>query len=547
MRLRLMTVLAVIPVLIFSNVSLSSARTRAPVGPDMRKASALLAGFAESIPASEIAASERTSPPATGQVTVTKALLLAGDGQVEAVWNLEGRGLHPAGYRVELFHGSKRVGTQTVCGSCTWALFAGPPVANGEQYRAGITPIGPAGRAGTTVMTGSAQPAAFSVSKASANDDALDGVITEVGKRPALRGNRDEAGLAASLADGKLVVGLADNKRYRDNAADIARTRSASRVTVRPMKYSTATLEALSDRIARGAKKLRSRGIRITATSVNVLANKVTVDVVPATAATADVLAAEYGSDTLILRGGQVHTRRASNNPEHQAAPRIPSSFAISWYGGIWVTDSPGTFDCTAGYIAEKDNGDRYLTTAGHCFTVGTPIHDGAGTLIGTVTEALDGRGDEADGALISLNSPDLATNQIIAQAASVWRNVTDEAERFVQGTLVCFSGAASNNQKCAFNASQGNVIFEDGTVQSDASIAYNPLFPVNDYLLIGDSGSPVYRSLERDELRVYGIGNGSAWLEDDDGNIVTGGFYYSFTTNIQEHFGVNALTTPVP
>ncbi|WP_433332410.1 hypothetical protein [Spirillospora sp. CA-294931] len=436
--------------------------------------------------------------------------------------------------------------TQTVCGSCTWALFAGPQVANGERYRAAITPTGMDGRAGGTVETGSARPAALSAS-IPANDDALDRAIEDVGNRPAFRGSPDQAGLAVSMADGKLIVGLADNQRYTAHAADIARTGSAAQVTVRPMKYSTATLQALSDRIAREARELRSGGIRVTSTSVNVLANKVTVEAIPATAATVDALAAEYGPDTLIVRGGQVHTRQAGNNPEGQPAPRIPSSLDMSWYGGIWVGDVPGSGDCTAGYIAVKKTGERYLTTAGHCYTVGTLVFDGAGTQIGRVTEALDGHGDEADGALISLNSPDLATNQIIAQATSVWRNVTDEAERFVPGTRVCFSGAESNQQKCAFNANQGEIIFDDGTVQHDVSIAYNPQFPVDDYAPQGDSGAAVYRSLERDELRVYGITNGSAWYEDDDGTILTGGFYYSFTTNIQEHFGVTALTTPVP
>ncbi|WP_205717882.1 chymotrypsin family serine protease [Actinomadura soli] len=398
--------------LLISGVPPSAAQTPPTANPDTRQASTLLAGFAASIRARDAAAPGKSLPPATSQATVTKATLLPGDRQVEAVWNLDARSTRPASYRVELFHGSKRVTTQTVCGSCTWALFPGPAVVNGERYRAGITPIGPDDRAGDTVVTGSAQPATLPVSKTSTlpNDDALDRAIEEVGKRPALRESRDEAGLAVSLADGKLVAGFVDNEQYKEHAADLARARSAPLVQVRPMKYSTATLEALSDRIAHEAHKLRSRGIRITATSVNVLANKVTVDVLPATAAMANVLAAEYGSDTLILRGNRARTRQSSNNPEWQPAPRIPSSFDISYYGGIWVSGASG--DCTAGYVAKKENGELYLTTAGHCYTVGTPVSDGAGSPIGRVTEALDGKGDEADGALVSIDSPEWATNQ---------------------------------------------------------------------------------------------------------------------------------------
>jgi hypothetical protein len=190
---------------------------------------------------------------------------------------------------------------------------------------------------------------------------------------------------------------------------------------------------------------------------------------------------------------------------------------------------------------------DLYLTTAGHCFPIGTTVSDGAGRPIGTVVDALDGHNTDADAEIISLPFSALATNQIIAQAISIWRNVTDEARTFVEGTPVCFSGQTSNGQKCALNAEIGNIIFPDGSVHHDAAIAFNPFIHVDDYSLSGDSGSAVYRSLSNNSLRVYGINDGSTYIEDQNGTIEAGGFYYTFDTHLHNDFGVSALTTPVP
>ncbi|WUI03924.1 S1 family peptidase [Spirillospora sp. NBC_00431] len=475
--------------------------------------------------------------------TVQKPVLLSGDREVQAVWNTAPRSGAPAAYKVELFHGATRTAEQIVCGDCTWATF--PGLTNGQHFRASITPIAAGGKAlGGTAQTGHAQTG----SPAQQSADLIDRAIKEVGSLAGQRKQQDEAGLAVDLTTGKLVAGFTDNQHYSYNATEATKGKYRSSITPRPMKYSTTALKEIRDRIARDAKKLTRQGIKISATSVAPLANKVVVYTNSATAETVQTLAAKYGHDTLLLRQGDLQSKQASNNPEHSPAPRNPPpSNPNSYYGGVVLRDSIGR-ECTAGYVAYRDTPDNlYLTTAGHCFPYGETVYDGNGVSIGLVDEVEDGQNTDSDAALIPLLFTHNGTNQIIAQASSVWRNVTDEAERFVPGTLVCFSGVTSNGQKCGRNYEETDIIWPNGNVHYDAAVAVNPNFPVRDYLLEGDSGSAVYRSLERSELRVYGVAGGAAWYQDDDGNVLAGGFYYTFDTRLNRDWGAYARTTPVP
>lgn len=56
--------------------------------------------------------------------------------------------------------------------------------------------------------------------------------------------------------------------------------------------------------------------------------------------------------------------------------------------------------------------------------------------------------------------------------------------------------------QKCAFNAEETDIEWQNGSVIYGAAIAINPQFPVDNYALEGDSGSAVYRSLSSTSLR---------------------------------------------
>lgn len=56
-----------------------------------------------------------------------------------------------------------------------------------------------------------------------------------------------------------------------------------------------------------------------------------------------------------------------------------------AFWGGASIQSGGGT--CTAGFAVRKPSGQRFLTTAGHCFAVGANVRTPTGRLMGSVTE----------------------------------------------------------------------------------------------------------------------------------------------------------------
>jgi hypothetical protein len=56
-----------------------------------------------------------------------------------------------------------------------------------------------------------------------------------------------------------------------------------------------------------------------------------------------------------------------------------------SFWGGAAITSGGGT--CSAGFTVAKPNGARFMTTAAHCWAVGSTVRTPTGTFVGTVAQ----------------------------------------------------------------------------------------------------------------------------------------------------------------
>jgi hypothetical protein len=492
--------------------------------------------------------------PATLEA-VQRPVLLAGDGTVEAVWNTGRDGTAPGGYLVRLYRVSCQqrgcpsgaaavqrsapVAAQAVCGTCTWASFAAPDVGNGETYQATVTAVS-GSRSSAAAATGPArpsQPETDGPQQAELQDEA-----EQIAGQAA---GGEDAGVAIDYVSGRVMAGYRDTAHYPAHVAALARTAHPQLVVPRRMIYSTQTLTDLTERIVDDRTQLAGEGVHVTGAFVDSRADKVLVYADSVSTQAQAILAARYGADKVMLTARQVQVRRASNNPEWHRAPRGPLPDNTSWYGGIVLINDAGVH-CTAGYVTFKGR-SLYLLTAGHCFDKGDIIHDLYNTAVGYVASRQSGHNTRLDVETIKITFPRMATNQIIATRGTVWRNVTDDADRFVSGTRVCFSGAVSGSEKCAFNDAQGAGIWPDGSVVRHVTSALESSVATKDFVKGGDSGSPVYRSLSRHELRVYGIVDGSFWTEDQNGDPLDGGFIYTFDADIRRDFRTAALQVPIP
>ncbi|MBE3200200.1 MULTISPECIES: hypothetical protein [Parafrankia] len=512
---------------------------------------------------------------------VVRPTLLTAGKLVEVVWNIPDGQTRPAGYRVSLYvsgcagadcqpassdkPASRQIAVQDVCATCSWATFDEPSVKDGGEYWASVIPLGrgettsdnssslPRGRSSTEAVRVSTSPGATPFSAA---DLALDRAVEAAVDVIPGENDPNDAGIWIDVATGKVVHGFVDNSSYEQQVAKVQKINQAGLITTRRVKYSKSALTAIKDRIVRERADLAGVGIQINAVTLALKENKVRIRASAATPEAAAVLADRYGGDVIILDDVKIRMSSTANNPENTPAPRDPDPENLSWYGGIYIADG-WLSGCTGGYLAQKSNGDYYMLTAGHCFDPtniwGEPtlIEDDNGNTIGAIEDSYDGHDDDVDVASIWIPARGLATNQIIAESGSVFRNVTDDADEFVEDTLVCFSGVTSGTEKCARNYEQGEVIWPDGTIFYNATRAMQWDENTEDFALDGDSGSAIYRDVNDifdDEFRVYGIESGTTWNEDDDENVVGGGFVYTFNTDIENAIDAHALESePIP
>jgi hypothetical protein len=435
-------------------------------------------------------------------------------------------------------------------------------VVNGSTYWARIEPANISGTTDSAAAFTDVVVPAAAPSPRSAGNSTTDTLEAEAYQVAALLkdADPDHGGVAVDLAAGKVFRGLVDNADFTGQAAKTSTTAHPELVEARRMAYSTATLSALRDRIMNDRAGLADAGIHVRSTAVETLAGKVRVAVDTVTPDVVTTLGARYGSDAIIVTSRRTAATPDHNKPENSTVPRIPAqdeNFGI--YGGMEIIsppDQPLPTACTAGYVTKKSDGNFYLLTAGHCFPLGATVAVdnappfGGDTVIGTVVDQRDpGDTDGGDVETILLTFNNLASNQIIAGSTTELRNITDDADDFVAGTVVCVNPKSTDAERCATNDTVEDIALDGGGVVYHVADAYETAEATKTYVQEGDSGAGVYRSLSSTSLRVYGIMGGSSWHFDDDDILQSptdGGFYYTFDQDIQDDFGTSVLTSPV-
>ncbi len=159
-----------------------------------------------------------------------------------------------------------------------------------------------------------------------------------------------------------------------------------------------------------------------------------------------------------------------------------------SFWGGASIRSGGGT--CSAGFTVRKPSGQRFMTTAAHCFAVGATVRTPTSTLFGSVTQ----RGTLNSWLFLLNRDVELIGGQ--SYAARVYTGgVTSTSSKAVAGAgdpVAGFTGYCSSGQTTGEQCNQ--------TVQSTSAIVCTQTgckWPVIQYAggpsQPGDSGAPFY------------------------------------------------------
>jgi hypothetical protein len=158
------------------------------------------------------------------------------------------------------------------------------------------------------------------------------------------------------------------------------------------------------------------------------------------------------------------------------------------FWGGASIQSGGGT--CTSGFTVRKPSGQRFLTTAGHCYAVGANVRTPTGRLVGSVTE----RGtlgsfwfwDNRDMELIGGQSysPRVYVDGITSSSSKAVVGASDPVAGF---TGYCASGQTTGEQcNQTVQSTQAIVCTQTGCKWPVIEYTGGPSQP-------GDSGAPFY------------------------------------------------------
>jgi streptogrisin D len=321
-------------------------------------------------------------------------------------------------------------------------------------------------------------------------------------------------------------------------AAAIGKARTFARVEVRPAAHSLAELLAASDRLW-AADGLPHGG--------PLIGIRLPFDGSGLTAGVAAGRAATFRAADLPRVGVPVGV--TGMGPVTLTDTRCSDS-APFWGGGaIYNVTVGGTrspcggnsntqYGCTAGF-AVTYGGNTYLTTAGHCGSVGDVFRTPAGTTIGTMVY----RDRQHDLALIKTSS-----------AGWVWNgfpDVSDFAEpvygwgNAFGNQILCLSGATSgvicgDTVKGAY----GPLSVEDirGNLYTVYGLIYMTNLPDGPFSQKGDSGGSVFQ-LDGTGSKDLAVGSITGAVGDSENLRVTDELFAPFGTATQDWSGLNTLT----
>ncbi len=227
---------------------------------------------------------------------------------------------------------------------------------------------------------------------------------------------------------------------------------------------------------------------------------------------------------------------RCSDTPPFWGGGAIYNA-TVGIEGGACGGNSSTQYHCTAGFAVTYD-GNQYLTTAGHCGSVGDVFTTPAGRTIGTMVY----KDQDHDLALIQTSS-----------AGWVWDGVPDVSD-FAKpvygwgdtfaGQSLCFSGAASGalcgdtvdydySELCGDDIRGNSECFE-GLVSMTGPV----------YSAHGDSGAPVFQldSTGSEDLAVGSI-TGVLPEYSEGGETITYTMFAPFSTATADWSGLSPLT----
>ena len=285
-----------------------------------------------------------------------------------------------------------------------------------------------------------------------------------------------------------------DPEEHREALASLLPAESGFRVE--RVSRTLADLEALQEEILASWDVLRTAGIDVTNTGIDLIGNTVHIGVHHLT---------EGQEAELVLRFGQEVVIREQ---PPAVADACPVSNCRPMKGGMKITSVTGSWDCTSGFVVRRTfHGARLsILTAGHCVdlartttTGGNWYHSDSGTNVvfgnGKYETWFDN--SDADVGLIELDDDEIPTsankmyiNNGSSGAIYTVTGYVPDSNQTV-GSQACAYGHASNNSECEFvtDADESNV--------SEAAGTFYDILHTKEYswnLIGGDSGGPIYQ-----------------------------------------------------
>jgi hypothetical protein len=198
----------------------------------------------------------------------------------------------------------------------------------------------------------------------------LDPLVKALGREPS------SAGVYIDQKDGgAVVVSYVGDKTAVQSKVEASALRGAT-IRYRQVAHSVRDLKAIAADVQARPWIWRAAGANSVKTNVDVVANKVSVEIFDPTNQGQQALKSAYG-DVLEVTAGANPIAVSYNdgvpapigcNPAQCRAP-MPSAI----FGGIAIFPTPSGGRCTSGYWARNAAGNKYLVTAGHCLAEGDP------------------------------------------------------------------------------------------------------------------------------------------------------------------------------
>lgn len=211
----------------------------------------------------------------------------------------------------------------------------------------------------------------------------------------------------------------------------------------RHVQYTLQQLSALKDRVTQDVSSLTAAGVEVATIGVDVVANRVRIEVANLTDQVTTDLNARYGAEVIVVPGDAPVPATCTS----RGACPLPNKGGLSIHATVGTT----TYYCSSSYSARDIiYGAKYLYTAGHCIKdagINTVWYMGS-TAIGPGSVQDFYNGTSADVGLIALYSSNLTPplNQVYASSnldvrsmSGWWASSSQQA-----GVTVCRSGLTS-------------------------------------------------------------------------------------------------------